>query len=225
MGSHTPKTGFSLIDTLLGVGIFLVVTVALIQFTLTTQRAADNLSMQVRAQNSAREGIEIMENIRGTNALTFVNWVTPAKDQPNKAMEGLARFDKIATQNEVCAILEPNQTVNKAPWIVTVIPCPQDDILPPETELKEGSLGRQGVFLNHTQGGQPTGIFRFVRIRLAKNSSIPALSQFWSQFVDTRQNPPKRDADVVEVESVVRWSNYGQIQELTLRKILADWFQ
>lgn len=219
--------GFSLVDTLLGVGMFLVVTVALIQFTLTTLRAADDLSLQVSAQNSAREGLEIMENIRGTNAISFVTWSTPEAVHPHRELHDLVNFGQFGTTGEVCLTVEPQDigSTSKSPWNLTPFPCPAVDVarLPDTTRLFRTQM-RHGEFLTHAPTGESTGLYRYIKLTKAAKSSLPDLNTLLSAFNYTRQEQHDDD-DIVHVEAVVRWDSRGKGNELRLHKILTDWYQ
>lgn len=217
------KPGFSLIDSLLGVGLFAVVSVALVQFTLTTLYAADNLGLQLRAQNIAREGIEIMENLRGTNAISHVIWTTPPQDHPLRALQSLMKFDSLSRGGEVCVTVEPLIT-GYIPWKIEPFPCPPENqpYFGTNTELFENTDTNKQVFLTHNQAGVSKDMFRYIRIRLAKQS--PSLKDLWSSFKDTRHQP-RPDDDIVEVDAVVSWKNHGKAQEMQLQKALADWYE
>lgn len=215
------STGFSLIDTLLGVAMFLIVTVALIQFTMTTLHAADNLSAQLQAQNAAREGLEIMENLRGTDAISFVTWKTPQNLHPHQELKDLLQFSGLATQQEVCATVAPRTGI--VPWEIHTIRCPAANEDPKEnTALFSKENENHQTILTHDSTGEASGLYRYIRIRKAKDTET--LRDFWSSFKDTRQDP-QQDDDVVEVDAVVSWRLYGHVQQLTLKKILADWYE
>lgn len=190
------QPGFSLLDTLLGVGLFLVVSTALVQFTLTILQAGEGLSNQLLAQNLARGNLEILENLRGTNVINFVSWTTPEKDHPRRQLASMARMNRLATDKELCVILASATGVG-APWTVTPLPtCPR-----PEDRAN-------------------SPFFSYVRLEKGKDS--PLLADFWQTFQDTRDEPRAED-DLLLATAVVRWETRGVPQELTLTKVFTDW--
>lgn len=200
------KSGFSLIDTLLGVGIFLVVTVALIQFTLTTLRAADNLDLQLRAQNAAREAAEIMESIRGTNAMSFVSWENTPQEHPRRALAPLLAFSDLKNGQPLCVTVRPQQ--DNIPWKVQKISCPSPNTPPTNAQLLDIK-------------DEKTGLTRYIRLQRGKES--PLFSSFWSSLKSTSQ-APQSDDDILDMEIIVGWENRGQQEQLVIRKILTDWY-
>ncbi|PIV90157.1 hypothetical protein COW46_04685 [Candidatus Gracilibacteria bacterium CG17_big_fil_post_rev_8_21_14_2_50_48_13] len=201
MANTRHEPGFTLLDTLLGIGLFLVVSTALISFTLTVLHAGEGLRSQTQAQNLARGDLEMLENLRATNVINFVSWTTKEQDHPRRELASMAKLAALATQRELCITLEPT-TAGVAPWTVSPIPCPDENAMPERTN------------------GSP--FFSFLRLEKAKDHAV--LKSFWDTFQDTKDEPRAED-DIVVATAIVRWQQNGRVQEFRLSKVFTDWYQ
>lgn len=66
--------GQGLIEAVFALGILIMVAAAILALTLSTLTGQKNSELQVRANNLARESIEVIRNIRDSNSLAGLPW-------------------------------------------------------------------------------------------------------------------------------------------------------
>lgn len=218
--SHV-RRGFTLIDTLLGVAIFLIVSSAIFSLVFTTMNASKGIIERQKAANLAREGIEIMENIRNTNILRGISWATKADSSTSYPADTLWKvgFSKLASGGPLCLTASPS--TGGLPWTLQEISCPTSTNFPDSTKLSSVTInGRQQL----AHGGTPEvdAPKRYIKLTNITNTL--------QQTVGTPPITPHASKaeligkdDVILVESIVQWSNKGKTTEEKLSKILTKW--
>lgn len=213
--------GFTLIDTLLGVAIFLVVSSAIFSLVFTTMNASKGIIERQKAANLAREGIEIIENVRNTNILRGVSWATKPDGSSTYPADTLWKLplSKLATSGELCLTASP--VTGDLPWKLQEISCPTGTTLPDATRLSTITLeGRSilGVGSNPTSDA-PKRYIKLTNItnKLPQTLKTPLLSPHGSKAELVGKD------DIILVESIVQWNNKGSTAEEKLSKILTKW--
>jgi len=126
--------GQSLLEMIFAIGILIMTVVAVLAIALSNLTGEKESESQVIANNLAREGIEVVRNIRDTNWLAKAGWDTGLKP-PMAGRKGRVSFDAATNQ-----------------WYL-VFPSNQGN---PPYRLY---LSAEGV-LNHVSTGQPTIYYR-----------------------------------------------------------------
>ncbi len=216
------RRGFTLIDTLLGVSIFLVVSSAIFSLVFTTMAASQGIIERQKAANIAREGIEIMENIRNTNILRGISWASKPDNSstyPADTLWSVPFSDLVRGSEELC--LTATYAQGNVPWKLEKINCPTTDNWPSTTQLSSIQLNGKTV-LGH--GGSQTNDAPKRYIKLTNvTAKLPQTLQTGAITAHASKAEITGKDDIILVESFVQWSNKGKQQQDTLSKILTKW--
>ena len=205
------KQGFTLPDTLIGITVFLIAASSLFGLLNTVIGLSSKAQRSFEAMNIAREGVEIIEQVRNTNLIHHLLWNTKETDDFWGTNQLFASLNE---DHPLCMSISPTQEEGKTPWDMKEIPggCAYLDTLP--------SSPTEGKDLEKTLpyaplAGTPYG--RSIRLTLQRPSTyaIDASKQTSSATV--------HKDDLLLITSTVWWKEGGKIQSQSLQKILSRW--
>lgn len=216
------RPGFTLIDTLLGVSIFLVVSSAIFSLVFTTMAASRGIIERQKAANIAREGIEIMENIRNTNILRGISWASKPDNSTNYPADTLWSVpfsDLVRGSGELC--ITATYAQGNVPWKLEKINCPATNVWPSNTQLSNVQLSGK-TLLGHGGTSETDAPKRYIKITNI-TSKLPQALQTAAITAQQGKTELVGKDDIMLIESVVQWSSKGKQQEEKLSKILTKW--
>ncbi|HLC89799.1 MAG TPA: hypothetical protein VJG65_02455 [Patescibacteria group bacterium] len=126
------RLGQSILEMIFAIGILLMVGSAVLAITLTNLTGQRESEFQIIANNLAREGIEVIRNIRDSNWLAEQNWDNGLVDPGGVSHQAITQFNAVANS-----------------WQLSFNPV-DDDLL---------SVSAEGVY-NHAGNGQKTVFHR-----------------------------------------------------------------
>jgi len=74
MISHKNNRAFTLIETIIAIGVLTIAMIAAIQLAASSNRLSSLLMQRFTAHHLAEEGVEIIRNMRDTNWLKNIGW-------------------------------------------------------------------------------------------------------------------------------------------------------
>ncbi len=99
------KLGQGLLEMIFAIGIMLIVVSAILGLTTANLVGQKESESQIIANNLAREGIEVVRNIRDSNWLAGANWDKGLTEFLNLQHEGITEFD---SQNNTWTVAAPD---------------------------------------------------------------------------------------------------------------------
>ena len=192
------KKGLSLGNVIVGVTVFLIIITAVFSLTFTAFRGALQVKERIEAIFLAREGLEIIRNIRDTSTFQF-----------KKFLESSAYGDDIALYPTGKFIVGMNMMENKNfSWKVQRIINADD-----ERSYFRLYSSPQGILTLPDAGGvDASSFYRFIIVQFL--SIDPSTKEFL---------PAKEHTDIAKVTSEVMWRNYqGSWKNYTATTILTN---
>lgn len=224
------KKGFSLPDVLIAITVFMLASTAIFGLVSYTTRMSTYVLHSFEASNLAREGIEIMENIRGDNIISHLTWTLPETD---KKWNTTNIFAQLKT-NKVCILVEPDLS-GSLPWKISPAPKQQCDDYKDTSKLKSIEQKKDllsGIYLAKTSLENGIELFTHTKDTPTDPSSmhygrvitleIKPRSTYNLSSTQTSQNT-LNDDDILEATSRVFWMEGGELKVMELKKIFTRW--
>lgn len=205
------KQGFTLPDTLIGITLFLIVASSIYGLLNMTISMSSKAAHSFEATNIAREGIEIMEQIRSAHIIHHLPWNSTSTDtfwnSPNT-------FAQLSKDNPLCLQITPNSQ-DSTPWTITRLgsTCAEAPLgaitkIEAEKTLRTYSITSTGTQI-------PYG--RTIQLRM-----VPA-DQYAIDTSKQTSSHTIRDDDIMEVTATAWWWERGYMRTYSLQKILTRW--
>ena len=235
------KKGFTLPDILIAVSVFVLASTALFGLVSTTTRLSSLILHNYEASNFAREGVEIIENIRAINTIAQLPWTAPETDTFwNTTQAGI--FSTLGREKKVCVRLMPNnEKIHPTPW--TILPLGRECTLY-EKDINElnRSLSIEEkknlltpimleedpdtkLFIHKTSSQKPedksTVYGRMVELTLKPRSLFHFPDDTQSPFITSSHT--FREDDILLVTSRTFWIEGGELRSMSLKKIFTRW--
>lgn len=225
------KKGFTLPDILIAITVFMLASTAIFALVSYTTRMSTYVLHSFEATNIAREGIEIMENIRGANVISHLTWTLPETDSKWKTKDIFS--GELKNAKKVCILVQPSLS-GDTPWSVSKAPkeCDtykgisdlkntQDKLsLLQGTYLAPSTLQNGTEILAHT-AATPTDLTHTHYARII-SLEIKPRSTYNLSVSPTSQNI-LNDDDILEVTSTAYWLEGGEMKTSELKKIFTRW--
>lgn len=226
------KKGFSLPDVLIAITVFLLASTAIFGLISYTTRLSTYVLHSFEATNLAREGIEIMENVRGANLISHLPWTLPETDIKWKTTDIFS--ETLKNDKKVCILVGLSASGDTTPW--TISPAPKPCTVYEDTsklkDFNQKSEILNGINLEKTSIGDnkelllPTATVssdrskthygRIVMLEIKPRSTYNLTSTPTSQNI-------LNDDDILQVTSKVFWIEGGELKTSELKKIFTRW--
>lgn len=202
------KKGFTLPDTLIGITVFLIAASALFGLLNTVIGLSSKAQKSFEATNIAREGIEIVEQMRNTNLIHHLLWNTKETD----SFWGTNNFfTSLSPTHPLCFSITPNTSTNNTPWTIKEVPGGCTSI--EQISTKNESFIKNLPFQNTSDA--PYGRSIMISIKPADLFGIEKQKQTSSSTL--------HEDDIIHVTSTTWWMEGAQIHSQSLQKILSRW--
>ncbi|MFN7160952.1 MAG: hypothetical protein ACK4NC_05105 [Candidatus Gracilibacteria bacterium] len=181
--------------------------------------------------NIAREGIEIMENIRGANLIGHLTWTLPETDAKWQTNDIFSQ--RLKNNKKVCILVEPDLSGN-TPWKLSLAPkeCTEYESASSLKDIAQKNALLSGIYLAKTTLADGSEILKHTTSTPTDKSlkhygrvitlEIKSHSDYNLPAAGTSQHILNND-DILEVTSRAFWLEGGELRVSELKKIFTRW--